>query len=94
MLEMDCLENTAVLVDALKGALEGKVFSPGEDGFDAARASWNLTTDHRPEVIVVATSEADVMAAVEFAQLHDMRFAFRRPATVSLETAPRACCWS
>ncbi len=49
------------------GAFSGPVFRPGEDGYDAERAGFNLTVDHHPELIVGATGPEDVVAAVSYA---------------------------
>jgi FAD/FMN-containing dehydrogenase len=45
----------------------GPVFRPGDDGYDAERAGFNLAVQHRPELIVGATGPQDVMAAVRYA---------------------------
>jgi FAD/FMN-containing dehydrogenase len=45
----------------------GPVFRPGDDGYDAERAGFNLTVDHHPELIVGATGPEDVVAAVGYA---------------------------
>ena len=36
------------------GSFSGPVFRPGDDGYDAERAGFNLTVDHHPELIVGA----------------------------------------
>jgi len=87
MLEMDCLQNKAVLIDELRDAIAGKVYLPADEGFDAVRASWNLTIDHQPQVVVVAASEADVVAAVKFA--HEQGLAICVQATGHGQ--PRSC---
>lgn len=45
----------------------GPVFRQGDDGYDAERTGFNLTIDHRPELVVGATGPEDVIAAVELA---------------------------
>ena len=40
---------------------------PGDDGYDAERAGFNLTVDHHPELIVGAAGPEDVAAAVSYA---------------------------
>jgi FAD/FMN-containing dehydrogenase len=45
-------------------SFSGPVFRPGDDGYDAERAGFNLTVDHHPELIVGATGPQDVVAAV------------------------------
>jgi FAD/FMN-containing dehydrogenase len=45
----------------------GPVFRPGDEGYDEERAGFNLTVDHRPELVVGATGPDDVAAAVGYA---------------------------
>jgi FAD/FMN-containing dehydrogenase len=59
----------------LRTAVAGDVFTPGDYGYDQARRAWNLTTDERPAVVVVAESAADVVQAVRFARSRGMRIA-------------------
>jgi FAD/FMN-containing dehydrogenase len=49
------------------GSFSGPVFRPGDDGYDAERAGFNLAVDHHPELIVGATGPEDVVAAVGYA---------------------------
>src|SRR5215469_4467541 len=62
-------------LEALRAAVTGEVFVPGEDGYDQARQAWNLAVDERPAAVVVAESAADVVHAVRFARSHGMRIA-------------------
>jgi len=62
-------------LDALRAAIAGRVFVPGEAGYDQARQAWNLVVDQRPAVVVEAGSAADVAEAVRFARAHGMRIA-------------------
>jgi FAD/FMN-containing dehydrogenase len=59
----------------LRTATTGDVFTPGEVGYDEARRAWNLTTEERPAVVVMAESAADVVQAVRFARSRGMRIA-------------------
>ena len=59
----------------LRTAVAGEVFTRGDHGYDEARRAWNLTTDERPAVVVVAGSAADVVQAVRFARSRGMRIA-------------------
>src|SRR5580693_6308886 len=52
--------------EALRAAIAGQVFVPGQAGYDQARTAWNLAVDQRP---------ADVVAAVRFARANGMRIA-------------------
>ncbi|MBT2481615.1 FAD-binding oxidoreductase, partial [Streptomyces sp. ISL-94] len=56
----------------LVSRVEGEVFLPGGDGFDAERIGFQRAVTHRPDVIVGAVSAADVAAAVEFAGERDL----------------------
>src|SRR5215472_15669440 len=62
-------------LEALRAAVAGRVFVPGEAGYDQARRAWNLVVDQRPAVVVEAGSAADVARAVRFARAHGMRIA-------------------
>lgn len=62
-------------LEALRAAVAGQVFVPGQAGYDQARQAWNLTVDERPSVVVVAESAADVATAVRYARAHRMRIA-------------------
>ena len=62
-------------LETLRTAITGDVFTPSEVGYDEARQAWNLTTDERPAVVVMAGSAADVVQAVRFARSRGMRIA-------------------
>jgi FAD/FMN-containing dehydrogenase len=62
-------------LDALRAAMAGQVFVPGEAGYDQARQAWNLAVDQQPAVVVEAGSAADVAQAVRFARAHGIRVA-------------------
>jgi hypothetical protein len=62
-------------LDALRAAIAGQVFVPGQAGYDQARQAWNLAVDTRPAVVVFAESAADVVKAVRHARAHRMRIA-------------------
>src|SRR5215468_4953055 len=62
-------------LEALRTAVTGGVFVPGQDGYDQARQAWNLAVDERPAVVVIAESPADVARAVRFARSREMRIA-------------------
>jgi FAD binding domain len=62
-------------LEALRTAIAGQVFVPGEDGYDQARQAWNLAVDQRPAVVVEAGSAADVAQAVRYARGHGIRIA-------------------
>jgi hypothetical protein len=62
-------------LEALRAVIAGRVFVPGEAGYDQARQPWNLAVDERPAVVVEAESAADVAQAVRYARAHGMRIA-------------------
>lgn len=49
---------------ALAQQLEGTVYLPSDEGWDAARAAWQLAVDQRPAAVVEAAGAADVVATV------------------------------
>src|SRR5688572_11150583 len=53
-----------------EGAIQsaGTVLRPGDDGYDAARAAWNLNADQHPAVVVMVESAPDVRDAVRLAR--------------------------
>ncbi|MCU1411628.1 MAG: FAD-binding protein [Rhodoglobus sp.] len=53
---------------ALRSAVSGPVLTPADEGFAAESTGFNLFYAHSPEVVVGATSAADVVAAVNFAR--------------------------
>jgi hypothetical protein len=59
----------------LRDGIRGAVTLPGEEGWDAARRSWNLSVDQRPAAVVDAASADDVQAAVQFAGREGLRVA-------------------
>jgi hypothetical protein len=50
-------------LERLRDEAPDKVISPEGAAYDAERAAWNLHVDHRPKLIVTATSPEDVAAA-------------------------------
>ena len=70
MTDVTRLERTEV--GGLREAVDGRVLAPGDDGYDAARMSWQRRFDPRPAVIVNAAGVADVAAAIRFAREHDL----------------------
>lgn len=52
----------------LRSRVAGSVVTPQDPEYDDARRAWNLSFEHRPAVIVVAQSAADVAEALRFAR--------------------------
>ncbi|HEY2053047.1 MAG TPA: FAD-binding oxidoreductase [Solirubrobacterales bacterium] len=61
----------------LSGRLDGDLVTPGDPGYDEARAVWNGMVDKRPAAVVRARTEADVAATVRFAAEHEALLAVR-----------------
>jgi len=55
------------IADKLSAQVRGEVLTAGHDGYDAARAVYNGMIDRRPEVIMRAQDEADVLATIRAA---------------------------
>ncbi|MFO7167849.1 MAG: FAD-binding oxidoreductase [Chloroflexota bacterium] len=53
---------------ALRAALQGQLYTPEDEGYDAARTPWSLHVTQRPAAVVMAASADDVVAAVRFAR--------------------------
>jgi hypothetical protein len=61
---------------ALRAHVNGRVFVPGDAGYDTARQTWNVATfDQRPAIVVMPSSAADVASAVSFAREHGLSIA-------------------
>jgi FAD/FMN-containing dehydrogenase len=51
---------------------------PGDDGYDTARQTWNVTTfDQHPALVVMPSTSADVASAVGFAREHNLPVAIQ-----------------
>ncbi|MFC3985372.1 FAD-binding oxidoreductase [Streptosporangium jomthongense] len=53
----------------LRRAVRGQVLASGEEGFDRARAAWNLAVDQPVLAVVEVRDAADVAALVRYARL-------------------------
>ncbi|MGI5346716.1 FAD-binding oxidoreductase [Streptomyces sp. CA-250714] len=56
----------------LRSAVKGRILTPGDEGFDAARRPWNLAVDQRVAAVVDAADADDVAAVVRQAHLAGM----------------------
>ncbi|HEV2006581.1 MAG TPA: FAD-binding oxidoreductase [Candidatus Limnocylindrales bacterium] len=61
----------------IRGVLPGGAVMPGDDGYDAARISFNGILDRRPAAIVSCASTDDVVAAVRAARELGLPIAIR-----------------
>ena len=55
-------------MQALTGAVRGRVLAPGGDGYDEARKVYNAMHDRYPAIVVQAIDTADVAAAIAVAR--------------------------
>lgn len=62
-------------VRALRAALHGELFLPGEPGWDDARRSWQVLVDQRPVAVVVAADVHDVVTTIAHARRLGLRVA-------------------
>jgi FAD binding domain/Berberine and berberine like len=58
----------AKAVEELRPRLRGALLRSGEEGYEEARAAWNLNARQSPAVVVMAKCADDVLAAVRFAR--------------------------
>lgn len=57
------------VANALHTAVKGRVFVPGDAGFDAARRPWNLAVDQPVAAVVQAAAAEDVATTLRYARL-------------------------
>ena len=71
------VEVSADVVDAVRNSLRGSMLTPGETGYDEARAVWNAMIDKRPGLICRCAGAGDVIQAVRFARKHGLLIAVK-----------------
>jgi hypothetical protein len=69
------LDPTTAGLDALRAAIDGQLYVPGDEGYDAARMPWNVAIDQRPAAVAMPTNARDVTEIVAFARSLGMRVA-------------------
>ena len=69
------LDPTAAGLDALRSAIDGELYLPGEGGYDAARMPWNVAVDQRPAAVALPTNARDVSEITAFARSLGLRVA-------------------
>ena len=69
------LDPTAGGLEALRTAIDGELYVPGDSGYDAARMPWNVAIDQRPAAVAMPTSARDVTEIVLHARAVGLRVA-------------------
>lgn len=64
-------------VGELRASLRGELLTPGDPGYEGARAVWNGIVDRRPALIARCAGAADVLAAIGFARGEGLEVAVR-----------------
>jgi FAD/FMN-containing dehydrogenase len=64
-------------VEAFRERLRGPLLLPEHPGFEEATRLWNGMIETTPALVVQPTGTADVVAAVEFARVHDVALSVR-----------------
>ncbi len=57
---------------AIRAALPGQVHCPGDEGYAAAIAGFSLSDQPTPDIVLTASSAADVAAAVACARAYGL----------------------
>ncbi|SCG76022.1 FAD-binding oxidoreductase [Micromonospora coxensis] len=65
------------MTTATSPRFDGRLLTPGDPGYDAARTVWNAMIDRRPRMIVQAASVSDVVTAVRLARELDLEIGVR-----------------
>jgi len=63
--------------DSLRGQVRGQIITPGDAGYDAARAVFNGMIDKRPAAVAQVSQVADVISCVNFARDNSLDLAVR-----------------
>ncbi|MFE2546264.1 FAD-binding protein [Actinacidiphila glaucinigra] len=74
-------------LDALRQSVVGPVLEPGAQRYEEECATFNLTCALKPAVVVGASGEKDVRAAIRFAARHGMPVAVKSAAHQVVSTA-------
>ncbi len=56
-------------------AIDGRIATPSDDGWDEARTAWNLDADQRPDAVAFPAGGGDVASIVRFAAENGLRVA-------------------
>ena len=64
-------------VQSFKAGFAGSALIPGDEGYDEARALWNVWFDKRPAVVARCGTTQDVLSGVRFARESGLPLAVR-----------------
>jgi FAD/FMN-containing dehydrogenase len=67
-MDVETINIDTLELEGLRAGLKGAAYVPGDEGYDEARAAWNLNARQHPALVVVAEGAADVLAAVRLAR--------------------------
>src|SRR3712207_9296711 len=71
-MDVETINIDALELEALRAGLKGAAYVLGDEGYDRARAAWNLNAHQHPALVVVAEGAADVLTAVRLAREHGL----------------------
>ncbi len=63
-------------IDALRAGGRA-VYTPGDTGYDEARAAWNLVVDQHPALVLMARNAADIQAGIKYARANRLDVALQ-----------------
>jgi len=64
-------------IEELRAQIRGPVFTPSDEGYEAARSIWNAMIDKRPAAIARCTGTADIQEALRIARASDAPLSVR-----------------
>jgi FAD/FMN-containing dehydrogenase len=64
-------------IEELRRTVAGSVCTPGDIGYDDGRRVWNAQVDRKPDVVVMCTRTADVVAAIAHARANALEISVR-----------------
>jgi FAD/FMN-containing dehydrogenase len=67
----------AAPTEYLRTRVRGQLVLPADEGYNAARKIYNAMIDKHPAMILRCSGAADVIAAVSFAQEHNLLVSIR-----------------
>ncbi len=68
---------SAESLEQLRQQVAGSVLTSGSEEYETTRRGWDLSINHHPAVILVATNAQDVTAGVRFAHENDLSIAIQ-----------------